>query len=305
MSNKRIDILGNRYGRTTVVGIDEELSKLRGETMWICQCDCGNIHVASGSSLRRGHVKSCGCLKKELELKSRKTPEVYLNDEKGYGVAFLVNDKDKDDFVPFDSEDVDIIKSAAWSRTNDGYIRAYERGSGPNEKYISLHRSIMSKYEDITDKDVDHIYHNKSDVRKENMRTCTRQENNYNRRSPKQDNPEHLKNICYNKSNKSWQVGIKINGKNKIHQCRTKEEAIEYRDNFIKNNGMLDEFMYDENVDSRYNNCRDFHIGGSNGKLHPFAIVENLPGPNPEDIIEPFILINPSIEDNPNQNKKP
>lgn len=29
--------------------------------MWNCQCDCGNICVVSGKSLRTRHVSSCGC----------------------------------------------------------------------------------------------------------------------------------------------------------------------------------------------------------------------------------------------------
>src|SRR5688572_8379233 len=30
--------------------------------MWICVCDCGRDAIAAGSDLRRGNVKSCGCL---------------------------------------------------------------------------------------------------------------------------------------------------------------------------------------------------------------------------------------------------
>lgn len=35
--------------------------------MWLCECDCENHTraIVKGSSLRRGHSKSCGCLKKE------------------------------------------------------------------------------------------------------------------------------------------------------------------------------------------------------------------------------------------------
>ena len=29
--------------------------------MWNCKCECGNICVVSGKSLRNGHTSSCGC----------------------------------------------------------------------------------------------------------------------------------------------------------------------------------------------------------------------------------------------------
>ena len=36
-----------------------------GNTFWVCQCTCGNIIEADGYRLRRGSVRSCGCLRKE------------------------------------------------------------------------------------------------------------------------------------------------------------------------------------------------------------------------------------------------
>lgn len=34
--------------------------------MWECKCDCGNTVITSGSAMRKGHTKSCGCLQKEV-----------------------------------------------------------------------------------------------------------------------------------------------------------------------------------------------------------------------------------------------
>lgn len=56
---KLIDINGNRYGRLTVS------KKIQDAPKWECICDCGKIITARGTDLRRGMVKSCGCLKKE------------------------------------------------------------------------------------------------------------------------------------------------------------------------------------------------------------------------------------------------
>lgn len=60
---KMIDLTGKRFGRLTV--IEQSSSTERGLARWLCKCDCGNYCVSAGVDLRRGHVKSCGCLQKE------------------------------------------------------------------------------------------------------------------------------------------------------------------------------------------------------------------------------------------------
>lgn len=40
-----------------------------GKVLWKCQCDCGNITYVSTKHLNNGEVKSCGCLKKENQIK--------------------------------------------------------------------------------------------------------------------------------------------------------------------------------------------------------------------------------------------
>lgn len=61
---KIIDETGNRYGRLVVLGIGEKPLGAT-EKYWECLCDCGNKKNIRGSSLRRGHTKSCGCLVRE------------------------------------------------------------------------------------------------------------------------------------------------------------------------------------------------------------------------------------------------
>ena len=50
--------IGNQYGRLTVV---RRAASVKGKTLWVCQCSCGELHETSGDNLRRGKVKSCGC----------------------------------------------------------------------------------------------------------------------------------------------------------------------------------------------------------------------------------------------------
>lgn len=59
---KTIDLIGQRFGRLTVVSKAE--SKC-GRTTWHCKCDCGNKRDILAINLTRGFTKSCGCLHNE------------------------------------------------------------------------------------------------------------------------------------------------------------------------------------------------------------------------------------------------
>lgn len=60
---QRIDLIGQRFGRLTVV----EYVGMRGNnSFWHCVCDCGNKVDVSSGKLRSGWTQSCGCLHKEL-----------------------------------------------------------------------------------------------------------------------------------------------------------------------------------------------------------------------------------------------
>lgn len=58
------DLTGKRFGRLTVIGIDE--GKQTRKTYWLCQCDCGKISSHRSDGLISGSIRSCGCLKNEL-----------------------------------------------------------------------------------------------------------------------------------------------------------------------------------------------------------------------------------------------
>lgn len=52
---------GLRFGRLLV---KSKVSQ-SGKSQWLCTCDCGKQAVVSGSQLKSGRTKSCGCLKSE------------------------------------------------------------------------------------------------------------------------------------------------------------------------------------------------------------------------------------------------
>lgn len=65
------DLTGQRFGRLVVLGRNGS-DKWKNVT-WSCKCDCGNDVVVSGSYLRNGETKSCGCLQKEIAKKRMST----------------------------------------------------------------------------------------------------------------------------------------------------------------------------------------------------------------------------------------
>ena len=70
MGSKVIDETGQKFGRWTV--IKRVYPNKNGRAMWLCKCECGTVKIIGGIRLRDGHTQSCGCLKKELLIESKK-----------------------------------------------------------------------------------------------------------------------------------------------------------------------------------------------------------------------------------------
>ncbi len=56
---KAIDESGNKYGKLTVV---KRVANKGAFASFLCRCDCGGECVVTGSALRCGKTKSCGCI---------------------------------------------------------------------------------------------------------------------------------------------------------------------------------------------------------------------------------------------------
>jgi hypothetical protein len=65
-----LEIAGQRFGRLLVIELAE---KRKTGAMWRCRCDCGVMKIAPGHMLRRGQIKSCGCLKSEVSSRLAKS----------------------------------------------------------------------------------------------------------------------------------------------------------------------------------------------------------------------------------------
>lgn len=81
---KKINEIGNKYGKLTVIALSDE--KIRERTCWICQCECGNQITVIGTDLRTGRKTDCGCV-----------PNYNFKDEEGkkYGRLTVIEQSSK------------------------------------------------------------------------------------------------------------------------------------------------------------------------------------------------------------------
>lgn len=83
------DISGQTFGRLTAIRPTDERDAT-GSVVWECQCECGSTKLVPGSNLRKGKVRSCGCLYKE----TRSTCDQYRKDKTdGTNISQLVASK--------------------------------------------------------------------------------------------------------------------------------------------------------------------------------------------------------------------
>lgn len=164
----RVDLTNQRFGRLLVLSKYDVIGK--GETRWLCRCDCGNECVVSRGGLKGGKTQSCGCLQRERTSEIKRKYNTYdLSGE--YGIGYT----SKGEEFYFDLEDYDKIKDYCWCFNDQDYVVAHNK-SGNN---IRLHRLILN----INDKDIiiDHKNRRKNDNRKSNLRIATKSENAMNR----------------------------------------------------------------------------------------------------------------------------
>lgn len=76
------DMTGLRFGR--LVALNWAGNNGSGVSQWLCRCDCGREKVILGTELRRGKIRSCGCLRSDSSRQSlakvkssRETPLSY------------------------------------------------------------------------------------------------------------------------------------------------------------------------------------------------------------------------------------
>lgn len=64
-------IPGFKIGRLTIIGRVEDHISISGKhtPQYLCKCNCGNTIIVPRYNIQNGHAQSCGCIKKEADIK--------------------------------------------------------------------------------------------------------------------------------------------------------------------------------------------------------------------------------------------
>lgn len=133
-----------------------------------------------------------------------------------------------------DDESFDYLNQFHWSYRSRYASRAKQL-NGKRIGTIYMHRVVNNTPDGF---DTDHINQNKLDNRKENLRTVTRSQNNFNSPPPK-DNKSGTKGVFWHKQAKKWWAYININSKRQsLGMYKTSLEACNARNRAEKENGL-------------------------------------------------------------------
>ena len=258
-----LDITGQKYGKFTVLYYDEEKSKEKGRSYWVCQCECGTIKSVQLNELRSGSTISCGCHARDIH--TRRNRIEFDSELNCYRCYFF----ESDGYCLFDIEDLDVVQQFCWSLdAATGYIRSsYWTIDDKRSIHVLMHRIIMGKYYNIDGMFIDHKNHNTTDNRKCNLRVCTPAENQRNMRSVQTNTGERGISLESEPGRKKrYRLTIKYQGKKYRWRFETLEEAVIFRDNFYLEHP--DEFRY---------NFEEDYINKDPNIIHPFIFI------NPEE----------------------
>lgn len=73
VKSRAIEEVGNKYGRLAVIRRAGTKYDSRCAA-WLCKCECGKTIIVTGSHLRTGRTRSCGCLHREVVGKANSLP---------------------------------------------------------------------------------------------------------------------------------------------------------------------------------------------------------------------------------------
>lgn len=172
---KYIDESNNKYGLLTVI---KRVGVNSSGVLWECLCECGNLIVTNGRSLRNGDTKSCGCIKSQGEyLISKYLNFKNINFKKEYSFDDLINIKTNNklrfDFAVFIKEKIILIefdgiqhfRNNNWSHISLEEIKKRDemKDNYCKEKNIPLIRisyKEIEKIEKILEENLNNIYGN-------------------------------------------------------------------------------------------------------------------------------------------------
>lgn len=133
-------------------------------------------------------------------------------------------------FTKIDDEDFDRVSKFNWSMDGRGYVKRVTDCGSVN---VFLHRFIMNCPDDMQ---VDHINNDPLDNRKSNLRICTNNENQFNKKKNlKKINTSKYKGVTLCAQTKRWRAQGNVNNKRvNIGRFNTEKEAALAYNEFAK-----------------------------------------------------------------------
>ena len=229
---KSIDLIGQTFGRLTVLKQAGHLVEPSGQKklLYLCKCSCGNKVTVRANNLKTGRTKSCGCLKREhgmqLGLSTRKRMANRYEFDGEVGKCYFSN---ADSYFLFDAEDYDKIKGYTWYRV-DNRVEAYYCVSESRIYKAYVARLVMNCPEDLI---IQHKNNDLLDNRKCNLQICSRAQLSRQMFTPK-NNTTGYKGIQRSRQLKDdsyhYKAIIYVNGKaHYLGTYKTFEEAYAVR----------------------------------------------------------------------------
>ena len=130
----------------------------------------------------------------------KKIPLRRINKETGH--------KEKCAYSLVDDDDYPVVSKYIWSLNSNGYVERRAKG-----KFIKLHRFIAKIHHwNVGENVIDHINRDKKDNRKSNLRICTLQQNNFNRKRQSDNATSRYKGVS-KRENGHWRMRVYIDGK--------------------------------------------------------------------------------------------
>lgn len=174
------NLVGNTYGDIEVVSLVD--TNKYGNNKYLCKCKCGKMRYLWQNkiiSVYKGNVP-CKCIKNTI-IKHKDYAEIHI----------------KDKICLVDIEDLPKIMFHSWCLNTQGYAIATI-----NRKITLMHRLILN-----TNMDIDHANHNVLDNRKQNLRCCTRSQNNSNKSKQRNTTSKYL-GVSFCPIKNKWRVQI-------------------------------------------------------------------------------------------------
>lgn len=198
------DLRGERFGTLTVIREHTERSK-HNQRLWVCHCDCGNKTVVLQHSLVTGNTKRCA-----------KHPKNEWRDCGEYVELDVSTKKHPNTFTKISKEDLwkclEFEKAGSRLRwiCHDNHYGKWSKYVCATDRKTHLHRWLLG----LADPSliVDHLNGDGLDNRRENLRICTRAENNKNMRK-RRDNSSGCAGVHFEKSSGLYYAKIQVGGK--------------------------------------------------------------------------------------------